>query len=232
MSLRIYYRISDKGNRAGKPDYINWQNCLANFAHIFGTDALSIITDNVEAETSQFIAQQYPGCIKANTQLGNAKGFEFTLDLALKEGQPEDLIYFVEDDYIHRQGAAEVLQEGLAISDYVSLYDHLDKYMDPSPNPFVKEGAEVSKVFLTASTHWKTTNSTCMTFATRHRVLAEDQAIFRKHCQDYPIPADFGIFMDLYLKKRRLICPIPGYATHGMSNGLSPLVDWQSIASP
>jgi len=161
------------------------------------------------------------------THLGNAKSFLFILDLSLK--LPDDqIIYFVEDDYIHTEGSDVLISEGLDRADYVSLYDHLDKYMDNSPNPLVKHGGEQTKVILTESTHWKFTNSTTMTFAARVKTLKEDAAIFRKHCQ-HPsgFPHDYELFCELLSKGRKLITPIPARSTHCEARYISPLVDWK-----
>lgn len=129
--------------------------------------------------------------------------------------EPDDeVVYLVEDDYLHRDGATRIILEGIDRADYVSLYDHPDKYMIPSPNPLVKEGGEETRVILTASTHWKFTNSTTMTFAARARTLKEDQQVMRQCCQRPDMPLDFQMFMLLGQNGRRLISPIPGKATH------------------
>ena len=45
----------------------------------------------------------------------------------------KDLIYFVEDDFLHKDNCREILLEGLRLgAEYASLYDHPDKYLDPS----------------------------------------------------------------------------------------------------
>jgi hypothetical protein len=163
--------------------------------------------------------------------LGNAASCLYTIDLALERvHDPNEHVYFVEADYLHRPDSFKVLQEGLARFDYVTLYDHPDKYMKPSPNPFVQEGGEVTKVYLTTSSHWKQTNSTTMTFAVKVSTLREDRAVFAEFCQGRKIPDDFRCFLTLTQKRqRKLVSPLPGYSTHGESAYLTPLVEWKSF---
>jgi hypothetical protein len=85
--------------------------------------------------------------------------------------------------------------------------------MDRSPNPLVTDRGENTKVILTASSHWKYTNSTTMTFATRVKTLRTDQEIFRHFCNG-KIPLDYFIFRNLAERGRTLITPLPGRSTH------------------
>jgi hypothetical protein len=162
------------------------------------------------AKTIEFLSK-FTNSIE-KTQLGNSCSFLHALDLALQfdDDQP---VYLLEDDYLHLPGCPELLHEGLQRADYVSLYDHADKYAMRSPNPMVSNGGENTKVILTTSSHWKYTNSTTMTFATRSGILKADQKIFRQFCAN-PIPADFFIFRALAEQGRTLVTPIPGRSTH------------------
>lgn len=127
------------------------------------------------------------------------------------------------------------------MADYVTLYDHPDKYSDAegnSPNPHVTQGGEVSRVVRTASTHWKQTNSTTMTFAARVKTLKEDQETWW-NCTKDALPDDFNAFQMLLNRepsqqspspsRRVLINSIPGFATHAELAYLSPLTKWHPI---
>ena len=52
--------------------------------------------------------------------------------------QGEDLIFFVEDDYIHCRGAKDILVEAFRDlnAPYATLYDHPDKYQDRNDSRF------------------------------------------------------------------------------------------------
>lgn len=228
MSLRIYYRLSDKGRNVDKPAYINLNNCLKNFLACFKKENISIIADNIEEETFEYLTSLQLSTIH-RTNTGNAKGFIETVQRSIKENDDSTIIYLVEDDYLHLPGSENAIKEGLQIADYVTLYDNPDKYRNDGPNPHITQGGEASKVFLTKSVHWKLTNSTCMTFAGRVQTFKRDFKTMSKWSQKGEIPNDFKMWTELIKKKKRkLISPIPGYATHGMSEYLAPLSDWQA----
>lgn len=204
------YRICDRRDGRTKIDTITKQQCFLNFVEVFGTAGLTVVADNTRAETIEFL-RGFAADIHA-TALGNSGSFLYARDLAL--ALPEDaLVYLVEDDYLHQPDAVTHIREGLELADYVSLYDHPDKYMDPSPNPLVKQGGEMTKVLLTRSSHWKLTNSTTMTFAARVRTLRQDAAVMQRYCRA-PVPQDFFMFCELLKHGRRLVTPIPGRSTH------------------
>jgi hypothetical protein len=225
--LKVYYRISDKGKTIGKPAYINNKSCLENFCKTFKNDIdITFVADNCDESTIEWL--ETFGREIVRTSLGNAASCLYTLDLALSRARDEtQRVYFVEADYLHRPDSQKVLLEGLERFDYVTLYDHPDKYMLRSPNPFVKDGGEATKVYLTASTHWKETNSTTMTFAAKVSTLRKDRGIFAEFCANRNIPDDFRCFTTLTKHKwRTLASPIPGHSTHGESMYLSPLIKW------
>ncbi|MFH1985900.1 MAG: glycosyltransferase family 2 protein [Pseudomonadota bacterium] len=208
--LHTIYRICDLRDGLTKIARITKRQCFENFIEVFGTGNLTVVADNCRPDTLDFL-RGLVGDIH-ETALGNSASFLYALDLALKRSDT-DTVYLVEDDYLHQAGATAFLAEGLERADYVSLYDHPDKYLDPSPNPLVKQGGEATTVLLTRSSHWKRTNSTTMTFAARIGTLRRDAEVLRRYCQA-PVPADFYLFCELMKRGRTLITPIPGRATH------------------
>ena len=192
--MDIYYRLSDKGRRSNKPDYISIENCLRNFLNHFSDYCITIIADNCSDETIELIHTITQGNkIKVlQTSLGNSASFVYTVNYILRQPLEDDtIIYLVEDDYLHLDNSAKILQEGFKYADYVTLYDHPDKY-----NPFVCDGGEETTVFLTEHSHWKLTKSTTMTFACRVKTLREDCDVLSKYCSD-EIPDDINMFCEL-----------------------------------
>lgn len=222
--MHIIYRISNAGYNKVKPPYVNNENCLNNALFTFNKADWTIIADNVNDETKKFISNKSK--TTKHVSVGHGAGtFNLALDMALSLDDNE-IIYFLENDYLHKPESDKILEEGFELgSDYVALYDHPDKYMDGG-NPFVEGGGEITKVFLSNSCHWKLTNSTTMTFAAKAKTLREDEEILRKYTSGTH-PHDFQMFLELRDKGRTLITPLPGYATHGETAWLSPLTKWK-----
>ena len=236
--VKVYYRLSDHGYQKVKPDYIDNEKCLNNFLRNFMelkntdlvySDDITIIADNVGDETFDWLSSKKINVER--TQLGSgAQSFNYVLDKAVKLDD-DTIVYFIEDDYLHLPNSRKILIEGISLgADYVSLYDHPDKYINGNQggNPFVEDGGEVTKVFRSESCHWKLTNSTTMTFASRVKTLKEDLGIMKTWTIG-TYPDDFKMFLELRENGRTLITPLPGYSTHGETQWLSPFTDWSKV---
>ena len=229
--MKIIYRISDAGYNKVKPDYIGNEQCLKNATEVFKDADWSIIADNVSEPTENMIRKYIAeDCIKW-VSVGHGVGtFNMALDEALM--YPDDeIIYFIENDYLHKSGSQRILEEGFNLgASFVSLYDHPDKYLDPSQggNPYCEGGAEDTRVYLSNNCHWKITNSTTMTFATKVSTLKKTEPILRKHTVGSH-PNDFKMFLELRQNNELLITPLPGYSTHGETAFLTPLTNWSQI---
>mgnify|MGYP000225652381 CR=1 FL=1 len=242
--LHIIYRIS---NNSYAKDKLwaenNKEICLMNMFMTFGIHDdvdITIIKDNVtDPHTVEFInrmVQIYNTTYNKqvtllDTSLGNAQSFWYAYEYALSNFTDlNDVVYLLEDDYFHLMGSYHSLMSGIERSDYVSLYDHPDKYKnrsDGGDNPFIEYGGEVTRVILTATDHWKLTNSTTMTFAAKIKTLKADQDVWKRHTSNGNHPNDFGAFIELRGIGRSVITPIPGMSTHTELNYLTPLISYQ-----
>jgi hypothetical protein len=228
--MKLIYRISDTGYNKVKPGYINNENCLKNASLIFKNADWLVIADNVSKETEEMILKYQSNVLKVS--IGHGAG---TFNLALNEALKHDneIVYFLENDYLHKPNSEKILLEGFELgSDYISLYDCPDKYIDPKDggNPYCEGGAEDTRVYLSESCHWKMTNSTTMTFAAKTKTLREDEEILRSFTVG-SYPRDFEMFLALRDKGRTLITPLPGFSTHGETAWLSPLTNWNDICN-
>ena len=229
--MKVIYRISDAGYNKVKPNYIDNEKCLKNATEVFKDADWSIIADNVSESTENMIRKYVAEDRIKRVSVGHGAGtFNMALDETLM--YPDDeIIYFIENDYLHKPKSKEILEEGFNLgASFVSLYDHPDKYLDPSKggNPYCKGGAEDTRVYLTDSCHWKMTNSTTMTFATKVSTLKRCEHILREHTSQTH-PNDFQMFLELRKNNELLITSIPGYSTHGETSWLSPLTNWNTL---
>ena len=234
--MKVIYRISEGGYPKEKPDYITKINCLKNALKHFKQDDFLLIMDGVSDNLKSEIEKVYTGKAQI-VSIGHGAGtFNLALDHALGLTNvlmvsDDEIIYFLEDDYLHKEGSQKVLESGFDLGmDYVTLYDHLDKYLNPieGGNPYCEGRAEFTRVYLGEYSHWKLTNSTTMTFAAKVKTLKEDEGILRQWTAGEH-PHDFQMFGDLLKKGRRLVSSIPGYSTHGETKWLTPLTNWEKI---
>ena len=230
--MKLIYRISDTGYNKVKPDFITNEICLKNFVDVFLPNDFTIIADNISKDTKKMILKYVPEDCIQYVKVGHGAGtFNLALDLALTYND-EEIVYFIENDYLHTSDAKKILKEGFDIgASFVSLYDHPDKYLAPDRggNPYCDGGAEDTRVYLTNNSHWKITNSTTMTFAAKVKTLKENEKILRDFTNETH-PHDFQMFLKLRENNKLLITPIPGRSTHGETAWLSPLIKWKNYA--
>lgn len=239
-NIYIFYRISDNGYKNKiKPEYITKYNCLKNALDIFKGNNVyfKVYIDSCIEETEKMIHSLCDN--RENTEVINinihSNGYSFrkVYEDAISSLSDDDLVYFLEDDYLHLENALECLRNAAQwnYTDYITLYDHPDKYDNCAygVNPHCKEFGEHTMVFKTDKHHWKITNSTTMTFAAFVDVLKRDQDIFWKWTEG-GYPHDFEIFITLLKEKKYLSSPIPSLSTHGETKFLAPFIKWWEIA--
>jgi hypothetical protein len=226
--MKIIYRISDIGYSKIKPDYINNENCLRNFCNIFfeHISDINIIADNCSESTIQMIKKYIDVINIEKVSIGNGAGtFNLALDKALKWDDNE-IIYFVENDYIHLPNSPAIIKEGINLgAHYVTLYLHPDKFIPPllGGNPEVDlDGGYLTKIYRGETQLFGIFNSTTMTFASTVKTLKKDENILRKWTSGNH-PNDFQMFLELREKNSILLCPLNTFSTHGETNWLAPL---------
>ena len=227
MKIHIFYRhFNIEGNDfKGRPKWFNFEKCFLNL--------LSTIKDkNVDLHVvmdgdvySNFIDKYKEHYTLHSIKAGNDQSSFFqTWDIVKNLNIPNtDLIYFLENDYLHVDDWVEIvtnLFETYQGLHYVSLYDHNDKYFLPMYEDLT------SKIFTTSKHHWRTTPSTCGSFIISKDIFEED---FIDHTT---IVGDHNKFLQLTQTKNRFVLtPIPGLSTHCMEGLLSPTINWQQINS-
>lgn len=137
-----------------------------------------------------------------------------------------DIIYFLEDDYLHKAGWIDIMLEGFEYigADYYTLYDHPDKY-------FLQMYESLqSKIIATPSIHWRTTPSTTNTYACKFETLKKHLDIHIQYCDLVEKwTKDHDKFTHLWKIGSNLISCMPGYSTHVEGNMLSPIINWETV---
>lgn len=216
--LRVYYRISDNSYPKPKLPEIGKEDCLQNFIDIFQNDpTYYFFCDNCKEETKGMVKKVTEGLKKKKifeTENGNAGALKFAMEVAARDkAMPDTIAYFVEDDYLHRPIAPKLIEQGLEIADYVTLYDHPDKYMEGYYG-----GGEWSQVKKTTDSHWRYTASTCMTFAAKLGTIRQDfpywlDFISGSHPHDHKVFTE-GLIHRYPEEDAKLAVCIPGAAFH------------------
>ncbi len=201
------------------------QKCFENFLKTIQGEAVNVtfLLDTFHPTQEKhflFSQKQFPIIeISEGTEAGS---FLRLLELASSRNfHPDTILYFLEDDYLHKEGWVHVLHEGFTTSaDYVTLFDHRDKYFHPLYQDLQ------SQLFHTPSCHWRTTPSTTNTFALRAKTLARDLSVHQAFSQGVKISKDHEKFLALGARGAKLISSVPGWSTHNEAEFASPCTAW------
>lgn len=205
-----------------RPDWFSYEKC---YRSIKDADVdLYILLDGTKGQHHFEFALE--DNIVEFTGGSDAQSLLFCLDFIEKQKlDSEDIVYIVEDDYLHLKGWDQVLQEAFNTFDvdYVTLYDHPDKYFLPMYNDLQ------SKLLHSNSVHWRTTPSTCNTYSGKWKTFQKHWDTHRKYClpESTHDGYDHTKFLDLWNQGSNLISSIPGYSTHCELSFLTPTVNWK-----
>lgn len=189
---------------------------VENLFNKFNNHEFYILADNLDDDLQNYIRSFNPTFYENKTR-GKTQYFIDKLNFCVNNFNDEDTLYLVEDDYIHISDSSILLDEGLQYADYVTLYDHPDKYIQCKyPNPEIVDIGEQTVLFRTDNSHWKYTNSTTGTFACKKSTIREDYDVWFTSCVNCPYGwLDYLAFKNLRASKNRKIASsIPGRSSH------------------
>ena len=227
MKIEVFLRhcYTSKVNLTTKhrPDWWDKEKVFQNFKNTLNSETTNytIIFDECYGKQEDtFLKDESAVTINCGKE---SESFCKTLDHILSQDFDDDtIIYFLEDDYVHRPEWDKVLMDGFTLPiQYVTLYDHGDKYQETYKD-------FMTKVLHTKLSHWMPTPSTTNTFAVKFKTLKEDYEIQKKWSTGYEPSADHAKFIELNQRGRNLISSIPGYSTHAHKYTLSPCIDWST----
>tara|TARA_B100001250_G_scaffold409532_1_gene434057 strand:+ start:1435 stop:2457 length:1023 start_codon:yes stop_codon:yes gene_type:complete len=146
----------------------------------------------------------------------------------LAKEDDNDLIYFVEDDYIHER---ESLIEMLLTYEKLSSLFKNEIFLCPVDYPYLYKSHSKSAIFLGHKRHWRTVNESLLTFMTSKKMIEKywEKLITMSEKEHSPFETPLH---EIY-EKEICLSPIPSLAMHCTNInsvfGLSPNVDWKKL---
>jgi hypothetical protein len=215
-------------NSIGKPrpDWFGREYCLQNL--LSTADTSTVVTVLFDGEVGNHFVSRYPD-LRVIPIKGGSDGHSFLacLDhiMTVEKIADEDIVYFTEDDYLHRPGWGTVLREALCDlkASYASNYDHENKY----DQRLYKSDTQL---LVTKTCHWRTVPSTTNTYASLFKTLQSSIATHRKFCDlERGFCHDNAKFIELWSQGATLVTSVPAFATHCETGQLSPCIDWPDV---
>lgn len=220
----IYYRHAAVNNHNyGRPIWFSYENCFLNLLETIKAYDIELVMALDGPIEGNFISKYTDRFTLLQTNYGSSLlSYRALLEyIRSQRMNSTDLIYFLENDYLHVDNWIEKVHElyntfnGLT---YVSLYDHNDKYFLPMYDDLV------SKIIVTPTHHWRTTPSTCGSFIVTRDIFDQDYDVWSSAIGDH------NTFLHLTdIRSRFVLTPLPGLSTHCMEGLMSPTIDWESI---
>ena len=148
--------------------------------------------------------------------------------LLLAKEKCEDLIYFVEDDYLHH---LDCISEMIATYERIASQIGKELFLCPADYPYLYTKVEPTSIFIGSTKHWRIVNETLCTFLTSSHIVNKywDSLISMCTYEHYPFEKPLH---EIY-KSEYCLSPIPSLALHCTNVnsvfGLSPNMDWEKI---
>ena len=140
----------------------------------------------------------------------------------------EDLIFFIEDDYLHFE---TMLEEMITTYERVSSQVGKDIFMCPADYPYLYMNNEKTNILIGNKRHWRTIAKTLCTFLTSKKLLDLYWENFTKNCEDRHDP--FEKYINEIYKNEFCISPLKSLSVHltnvNSSYGLSPFINYKNL---
>jgi len=142
--------------------------------------------------------------------------------------QGEDLVFFVEDDYLHFE---TMLEEMLSSFQRISSQLNKDIFMCPSDYPYLYMNNEKTNLLIGNKRHWRTIDKTLCTFLTSKTLINKYWDNFKKTCEDRHDP--FEKYLNEIYKQEICISPVKSLSLHltniNSSYGLAPFINYKEL---
>jgi hypothetical protein len=140
----------------------------------------------------------------------------------------DDLIYFVEDDYIHKKNS---------IIEMVSTYEKIaselncELFLCPVDYPYLYKKLDNSNILIGNNYHWRTVNESLLTFLTSKDLINKYWNELLSMAENEHSP--FETPLHKIYEKELCLSPIPSLAMHCTNVnsvfGLSPNINWKKL---
>ena len=187
------------------------------------------LIDNKNIEIVSLNHENYKTLIKdqkTKETFSNLASLMNSFEIAKDKG--EDLIFFVEDDYLHFE---PMLEEMVASYERIASQLKKDIFMCPSDYPYLYMNNEKTNILIGNKRHWRTINTTLCTFVTSKNLLDKYWENFEKTCLDRNDP--FEKYINEIYEKEICVSPLKSLSLHltniNSSYGLAPFIDYKKL---
>ena len=152
----------------------------------------------------------------------------FYNSLLIAKNEEADLIYFVEDDYLHSTNS--IIEMILSYEKFYSLFNQ-EVILLPSDYPYLYTKDENTRIYLGEKNHWRLVSESLVTFMASKTLINKYFADLEKMGIEWIDPWEKPLH-DIY-KTHPCLSPIPSLAIHCANInsifGISPMVDVKKI---
>ena len=140
----------------------------------------------------------------------------------------KDLVFFVEDDYLHFE---PMMEEMIASYERIASQVNKDIFMCPADYPYLYMNNEKTNILIGNKRHWRTINQTLCTFMTTKNLLDKYWDNFYNTCLDRNDP--FEKHLNEIYTKEFCVSPLKSLSLHltnvNSSYGLSPFINYKKL---
>ena len=162
----------------------------------------------------------------SKAKFSNMANFYTSLMIAKEENA--DIIYFVEDDYLHSEDA--ITEMIFAYEKFNTIFSK-DLVLLPSDYPYLYAKDEATKIYLGEKHHWRLVSESLVTFMTSKRIIEENYNNLEKMGIEWIDPWEKPLH-DIY-NSNPCLSPVPSLAVHCANInsvfGVSPFVDLKKL---
>ena len=148
--------------------------------------------------------------------------------MKLLKKNADDLVFFVEDDYLHFEA---MMEEMIASYERISSQLNKDIFMCPADYPYLYMNNHKTNILIGNKRHWRTVNESLCTFMTSKILLEKYWDNFYKTCIDRHDP--FEKYINEIYNSEICISPLKSLSVHftniNSSYGLSPFIDYKKL---